>query len=150
MGQAHINTNIRTRLIPMNIVTIMHTVMDMIIAMRIVMPRAVTLMRAIRMNMVRTDQDTACPPCCRVRVAGRSDLVTAGWLGTACTICCSLYHRRWRYRASGVQNIIRGQVFDEYFLMTVATLGAFAIESIPKGLRSCSSISSESCSKAWQ
>jgi Cd2+/Zn2+-exporting ATPase len=33
-----------------------------------------------------------------------------------------------------VKNIIRGQVFDEYFLMTVATLGAFAIGEYPEGV----------------
>ncbi|GGH72913.1 cadmium transporter [Paenibacillus silvae] len=32
------------------------------------------------------------------------------------------------------KNIIRGQVFDEYFLMTIATLGAFAIGEYPEGV----------------
>ncbi|MCQ4085551.1 heavy metal translocating P-type ATPase [Saccharibacillus sp. JS10] len=33
-----------------------------------------------------------------------------------------------------VKNIFRGQVFDEYFLMTVATVGAFAIGQYPEGV----------------
>ncbi|MGV2885582.1 heavy metal translocating P-type ATPase [Paenibacillus taichungensis] len=32
------------------------------------------------------------------------------------------------------KNIIRGQVFDEYFLMSVATIGAFAIGQYPEGV----------------
>ncbi|WP_340015540.1 heavy metal translocating P-type ATPase [Paenibacillus sp. FSL K6-1318] len=32
------------------------------------------------------------------------------------------------------KNIFRGQVFDEYFLMSVATLGAFAIGEYPEGV----------------
>lgn len=33
-----------------------------------------------------------------------------------------------------VRNILRGQVFDENFLMSVATLGAFAIKQFPEGV----------------
>ncbi|MEJ8302825.1 heavy metal translocating P-type ATPase [Saccharibacillus sacchari] len=33
-----------------------------------------------------------------------------------------------------VKNIFRGQVFDEYFLMSVATIGAFAIGEYPEGV----------------
>lgn len=33
-----------------------------------------------------------------------------------------------------VKNIVRGQVFDENFLMTIATLGAFAIQQYPEGV----------------
>lgn len=33
-----------------------------------------------------------------------------------------------------VRNILRGQVFDENFLMTVATIGAFAIKQFPEGV----------------
>ncbi|ANS77283.1 cadmium transporter [Paenibacillus yonginensis] len=33
-----------------------------------------------------------------------------------------------------LKNIVRGQVFDEYFLMSVATLGAFAIRQFPEGV----------------
>ncbi|WP_310551128.1 heavy metal translocating P-type ATPase [Paenibacillus glufosinatiresistens] len=33
-----------------------------------------------------------------------------------------------------VKNILRGQVFDEYFLMSVATIGAFAIQQYPEGV----------------
>lgn len=32
------------------------------------------------------------------------------------------------------KNILRGQVFDEYFLMSVATIGAFAIGEYPEGV----------------
>ncbi|MFZ7947224.1 MULTISPECIES: heavy metal translocating P-type ATPase [Bacillaceae] len=33
-----------------------------------------------------------------------------------------------------VRNIIRGQVFDEHFLMALATVGAFAIQQYPEGV----------------
>ena len=33
-----------------------------------------------------------------------------------------------------VKNIIKGQVFDEHFLMAIATLGAFAIGEYPEGV----------------
>ncbi|WP_415841190.1 heavy metal translocating P-type ATPase [Paenibacillus typhae] len=33
-----------------------------------------------------------------------------------------------------LKNILRGQVFDEYFLMSVATIGAFAIQEYPEGV----------------
>jgi len=33
-----------------------------------------------------------------------------------------------------VRNICQGQVFDEYFLMSVATIGAFAIRQFPEGV----------------
>ncbi|MDO7907932.1 heavy metal translocating P-type ATPase [Paenibacillus sp. JX-17] len=33
-----------------------------------------------------------------------------------------------------VKNIVRGQVFDEYFLMSLATVGAFAIGQYPEGV----------------
>jgi len=36
------------------------------------------------------------------------------------------------YRA--VRNIIRGQVFDEHFLMAIATIGAFAVKQYPEGV----------------
>lgn len=36
------------------------------------------------------------------------------------------------YRA--FRNILRGQVFDENFLMTIATLGAFAVRQFPEGV----------------
>ncbi|TBL77668.1 heavy metal translocating P-type ATPase [Paenibacillus thalictri] len=32
------------------------------------------------------------------------------------------------------RNIVRGQVFDEYFLMAVATIGAFAVQQYPEGV----------------
>ncbi|GIP37137.1 cadmium transporter [Paenibacillus sp. J31TS4] len=33
-----------------------------------------------------------------------------------------------------LRNIVRGRVFDEYFLMTVATIGAFAVGQYPEGV----------------
>ncbi|MDR4145156.1 heavy metal translocating P-type ATPase, partial [Bacillus paranthracis] len=33
-----------------------------------------------------------------------------------------------------IKNILRGQVFDEHFLMSIATLGAFAIQEYPEGV----------------
>ncbi|MFD1130574.1 heavy metal translocating P-type ATPase [Paenibacillus provencensis] len=36
----------------------------------------------------------------------------------------------WR----AVKNLVRGQVFDENFLMTIATVGAFAIQEYPEGV----------------
>jgi len=40
----------------------------------------------------------------------------------------------WGVIASAVKNIIRGQVFNEHFLMSVATLGAFAIDEMPEAV----------------
>lgn len=52
------------------------------------------------------------------------------------------------------RGILNRQVFDENFLMAVATVGAFALAiytrsgTIPRPSRSCCSIRSASCSKA--
>ena len=40
----------------------------------------------------------------------------------------------WGVLSSAFRNIIKGRVFDEQFLMTVATLGAFAIREMPEGV----------------
>ena len=40
----------------------------------------------------------------------------------------------WDVIRMAVNNIRRGQVFDEYFLMTIATLGAFAIHQLPEAV----------------
>ncbi|NOX32689.1 MAG: cadmium-translocating P-type ATPase [Deltaproteobacteria bacterium] len=40
----------------------------------------------------------------------------------------------WDVVLSAVKNILRGQVFDEFFLMTIATLGAFAIKEFPEAV----------------
>jgi len=40
----------------------------------------------------------------------------------------------WNVITSAVKNIIRGQFFDEQFLMTIATLGAFAIHQMPEAV----------------
>jgi Cd2+/Zn2+-exporting ATPase len=40
----------------------------------------------------------------------------------------------WKVIASAVKNIIRGQVFNEKFLMAIATLGAFAIDQMPEAV----------------
>ena len=40
----------------------------------------------------------------------------------------------WKVISSAVKNIIRGQFFDEQFLMTIATFGAFAIDQMPEAV----------------
>ena len=40
----------------------------------------------------------------------------------------------WQVIHLALKNIIRGQVFNEHFLMTVATLGAFAIDQMPEAV----------------
>lgn len=40
----------------------------------------------------------------------------------------------WGVLRMAVKNIIRGQVFNEHFLMTIATLGAFAIHQMPEAV----------------
>lgn len=40
----------------------------------------------------------------------------------------------WKVLAAAIKNIIRGQVFNENFLMAVATLGAFAIDEMPEAV----------------
>jgi len=40
----------------------------------------------------------------------------------------------WDVVLSAIKNILRGQVFDEFFLMTIATLGAFAIKEFPEAV----------------
>ena len=40
----------------------------------------------------------------------------------------------WKVIATAGKNIIRGQFFDEQFLMTIATLGAFAIHQMPEAV----------------
>lgn len=40
----------------------------------------------------------------------------------------------WGVLSSAVRNVLRGRVFDEQFLMTIATLGAFAIHEMPEGV----------------
>ena len=40
----------------------------------------------------------------------------------------------WNVLTKAVKNILRGQIFDENFLMTVATVGAFAIDEMPEAV----------------
>jgi Cd2+/Zn2+-exporting ATPase len=40
----------------------------------------------------------------------------------------------WKVISTAGKNIIRGKVFDEQFLMTIATLGAFAIDEMPEAV----------------
>lgn len=40
----------------------------------------------------------------------------------------------WKVIVGAVKNIVKGQVFNEHFLMTVATLGAFAIDEMPEAV----------------
>lgn len=40
----------------------------------------------------------------------------------------------WKVVTKAVKNIFRGQIFDENFLMTIATVGAFAIDEMAEGV----------------
>ena len=40
----------------------------------------------------------------------------------------------WKVLTSAAKNIFKGRVFDENFLMTIATLGAFAIDEMPEAV----------------
>ncbi|GIV46175.1 MAG: cadmium-translocating P-type ATPase [Ignavibacterium sp.] len=40
----------------------------------------------------------------------------------------------WKVIVSALKNIVKGQVFNEHFLMTVATLGAFTIDEMPEAV----------------
>ncbi len=40
----------------------------------------------------------------------------------------------WNVVSKAFRNILRGQFFDEHFLMTVATIGAFAIDEMPEAV----------------
>ena len=40
----------------------------------------------------------------------------------------------WKVLALAVKNIFRGRIFNEYFLMSIATLGAFAINEMPEAV----------------
>jgi len=40
----------------------------------------------------------------------------------------------WKVITKAIKNILRGQVFDENFLMTIATLGAFTIDEMAEGV----------------
>jgi Cd2+/Zn2+-exporting ATPase len=40
----------------------------------------------------------------------------------------------WKVLAAAGKNIIRGQIFNEHFLMAIATLGAFSIDQMPEAV----------------
>jgi Cd2+/Zn2+-exporting ATPase len=40
----------------------------------------------------------------------------------------------WDVVLSAIKNVLRGKIFDEFFLMTIATLGAFAIKEFPEAV----------------
>lgn len=40
----------------------------------------------------------------------------------------------WKVLWQAIRNILRGQVFDENFLMALATVGAFCIGEYPEGV----------------
>ena len=40
----------------------------------------------------------------------------------------------WKVVFTALRNLTKGQIFDENFLMSVATLGAFAIKSYPEAV----------------
>lgn len=47
---------------------------------------------------------------------------------------CAYLLAGWKVLFRAIQNITKGQVFDENFLMSVATIGAFAIGEYPEGV----------------
>jgi len=52
--------------------------------------------------------------------------------GKYCIFLASYLLSGWRVLARAVRNILHGKIFDEHFLMTVATAGAFAIGELPE------------------
>ncbi len=40
----------------------------------------------------------------------------------------------WEILFSAIKNLVKGKVFDENFLMSIATIGAFAIGEYPEGV----------------
>lgn len=56
----------------------------------------------------------------------------------------------WDILWKAVSNILRGQVFDENFLMALATLGAFVPVNTQRAWRLCCSIRWVSCSRAMR
>lgn len=52
--------------------------------------------------------------------------------GKYCIFLASYLLSGWRVLARAVRNILHGKIFDEHFLMTVATVGAFAIGELPE------------------
>lgn len=53
----------------------------------------------------------------------------------------------WNVLTTAAPNLLRGQVADETFLMTIATLGTMAIYQLPKAVAVISSTESVSCSR---
>ena len=51
-----------------------------------------------------------------------------------CITYTKLFYHRWRSCTEGINNIYRGKVFDENFLITIATMGAFAIGEHPEAV----------------
>ena len=71
-----------------------------------------------------------------------------GWLGLALFLIPYAVIG-WDVLWRAVRNISNGQVFDENFLMAVATVGALAAGSIPRPWPSCCFTRWGSCSRAW-
>ncbi len=55
------------------------------------------------------------------------------WVGLAVHLCPYLLVG-WRVLLKAARNILRGQVFDENFLMTLATVGAFVVGDYPEAV----------------
>jgi Cd2+/Zn2+-exporting ATPase len=55
-------------------------------------------------------------------------------LGTFSLVPGSLYSCRFPVLKDAYKSIIKGDVFSEFFLMSIATIGAFAIGEYPEGV----------------
>ena len=59
---------------------------------------------------------------------------TPGAIGEYAVLIPAYLISGWTVLTSAGRNILRGKIFDENFLMTIATLGAIAIHELPEGV----------------